>query len=77
MISVTDVKTNTAHTIDAQQSTDEKGLSRARQYVKHTPQSSTELFKLGIKYFVAGAFYSKKIFIAPTLQKGMHIIEKL
>lgn len=76
-ISVTDLKTNTAYAIDSQQTIDEEGRSRVEQYVRHALKVLPKLLDLGIKYLAADAFYSKKAFVNPILQKGMHIVGKL
>ncbi|WP_444930661.1 transposase [Microbulbifer sp. SSSA002] len=76
-ISVTDLKTNTAYAIDSQQTIDEEGKSRVEQYVSHALKVLPKLLNLGIKYLAADAFYSKKAFVNPVLQEGMHIVGKL
>ncbi|MCO1335109.1 hypothetical protein MO867_12280 [Microbulbifer sp. OS29] len=77
MISITDLKSNTAYALDAQQTIDEEGRSRIELYADHAVKVAAAIRALGIKYLAADAYYSKVKFVSAIIPTGLHIVGKL
>ncbi len=77
MISITNLKSNTAYALDAQQTIDEEGRSRVELYADHAIKLAPKLLDLGIKYLATDAYYSKVKFVSPVTLTGLHIVGKL
>lgn len=77
MICITDLKSNTAYALDAQQTIDEEGQSRIELYANHAAKLAPTLLDLGIRYLAADAYYTKVKFISAIIPTGLHIVGKL
>ncbi|WP_226645234.1 transposase [Microbulbifer variabilis] len=77
MISITDLKSNTAYVLDAQQTIDEEGRSRIELYANQAVKLAPTLLDLDIRYLAADAYYTKVKFISAIIPAGLHIVGKL
>ncbi|WP_252471969.1 hypothetical protein [Microbulbifer okhotskensis] len=77
MISITDLKSNTAYALDAQQTTDEDGRLRVELYTDHAIKVTAAVLALEIKYLAADAYYSKVYFVSAIIPTGLHIVGML
>ena len=77
LISIVDIKANTAFSINARQTIDIKGKSRCDLYASQVTDIATRLRNLGIKYLTCDAWYYKVNFIDPVCKTGLHVISKL
>ena len=77
LISVTDLKSNTAYALDAQQTIDVEGRSRIDLYADHVVKLAPELHRLNIRYLAADAYYSKVKFVSAVMATGLHVVGKL
>ena len=77
MISIVDVQSNTAYSLDARQTLDQKGRSRTAYYTEQLVSQAPILKHQGIRYVAADAYYSKEPFVSPVLAAGLHVVGKL
>ncbi len=77
LLSVVDLKANTAYALDVQQTLDQKGKIRVDLYAKQVIAIAEQVIKLGIKYLAVDAYYFKQKFVTPIVETGLHIVGKL
>ena len=77
MICVVDLKLNTAHAIEAEQTIDKENLSRVDLYANQVIRLAPMLLEKNIRHIAADAYYSKVKFIAPVVKSGLHLVGKL
>lgn len=77
MISITDLKSNTAYALDARQTIDVEGRSRVELYADHVVKLAPELHRLNIQHLATDAYYSKVKFVSAVMATGLHVVGKL
>ncbi|BCD99211.1 transposase [Marinagarivorans cellulosilyticus] len=77
LISAVNIKSHTAYSIDARQTIDVEGKTRADLYADHVADMADELKRLEIQYLAADSFYSKYKFVNRVVNTGLHMIGKL
>lgn len=77
LISIIDMRSNTAYGIDAKQTIDNEKQSRIELYAAQVVKLAHTLLKFGVKYLAADAYYGKDNFIKPVMATGLNIIGKL
>ena len=77
LLSVVDLKSNTAFALDAQQTLDQKGKTRVDLYAVQVIVLAKQIIGLGIKYLAVDAYYFKQKFVTPIVDTGLHIVGKL
>lgn len=77
LLSVVDLKSNTAFALDAQQTLDQKGKTRVDLYAVQVIVLAKQIIDLGIKYLAVDAYYFKQKFVTPIVDTGLHIVGKL
>lgn len=76
-ICITDLKSNTAYSLDSRQTVDTEEMSRVDQYAQHVADIAADLHRLNIRYIAADAYYSKVKFVSKVLEANLHIVGKL
>lgn len=76
-VSIIDLQANTAYHLDARQTMDHPDHSRVESYARQAVELATKLKSLGVSYMVIDAYYSKKTFIPPIMEAGLHVVGKL
>ncbi|WP_299585484.1 hypothetical protein [uncultured Microbulbifer sp.] len=74
MNSITDLKSNTAYTLDSLQAIDEGDRSRIELYADHAVKVAVAILALGMKYLAADAYYSKVKFVSAIIPTGLSIV---
>jgi len=77
LISVVDLQSNTAYSIEAQQTLDQEDKTRADLYAEHVLNVAPSLRQLNVSYIVCDAWYSKLKFVKPVTDAGFHVVGKL
>lgn len=77
LISVVDLRSNTAYAIEAQQTLDQPDRTRADLYAEHVLKVAPCLRKLNITHIACDAWYSKRKFVEPVCAAGFHVVGKL
>ena len=77
LLALVDIQTNTAYTLEAQQTLDQPDQTRVDSYAVQVLQHAQTLQQLGVQYLTADAYYSKGAFVSKVLDSGMHFIGKL
>lgn len=77
LLSLVNLSSNTAYTLDAQQTVDKKGKTRVDLYAEQVTKTAGQLIEKGIRYLAVDAYYFKQKFVAPVTATGLHIISKL
>ncbi|WP_394203279.1 transposase [Marinagarivorans algicola] len=77
LISVVNIKSHTAYSIDARQTIDTEGKTRTDLYAVHVVDVAEELKRLDIQYLAADSFYSKFKFVNSVVSTGLHMVGKL
>ena len=76
-MSAVDLQSNTAYAIEARQTLDQKGKTRAELYAHQVVEISPELRRLGITHLACDAWYSKLKFVDPVIGAQLHLVGKL
>lgn len=76
-VCIIDLQANTAYHLDARQTIDYPDHSRVESYVGQVVELAPKLKSLDIAHIVQDAYYSKKTFIPPVLEVGLHVVGKL
>lgn len=79
LLSIVDLKSNTAYALNAQQTIDQKGKTRVDLYAQQVISAREKLKNLNIKYLAVDAYYFKKKFVSAIRESclDLHIIGKL
>jgi hypothetical protein len=77
LVSVVDLHSNTAYSIEAQQTLDQDNKTRADLYAEHILKVAASLRQLNISHIVCDAWYSKLKFVKPVTAAGFHVVGKL
>tara|TARA_Y100000817_G_C16812786_1_gene525018 strand:+ start:113 stop:1306 length:1194 start_codon:yes stop_codon:yes gene_type:complete len=77
VLSIIDIKSNTAYALNAKQTIDENNKTRVDLYAEHILEASHKLKELNIKHLAVDSYYSKKKFVLPVMKTGLHLISKL
>jgi len=77
LVSVVDLKSHTAFSLDARQTFDIKDQSRIDLYAQQVTELKDVLLQHGVRYLACDAFYTKKNFIFPVTEAGFDIVGKL
>ena len=84
LLSVVDVKANTAYALDIRQTVDMETTeaqtdkkTRPVFYAEQVVENISRLKELGIMYLATDAYYSKEKFITPVTEAGLHLVGKL
>jgi hypothetical protein len=77
LISAVDLRSNTAYSIEARQTLDRPGSTRADLYAEHVLSVAPSLRQLKITHIAADAWYSKLKFVGPVTAAGFHVVGKL
>ena len=77
LLSVVDLKSNTAYALDVQQTLEQENKTRVDLYVEQVIALAQQVINLGIKYLAVDAYYYKQKFVAPIADAGLHIVGKL
>ena len=72
-----DLKSNTAYALEAIQTLDVPGKTRADSYAEQAVRLVPMLLAKGITYMAADAYYSKVKFVSSVVDAGMHLVGKL
>jgi len=70
LVSLVDLKSHTAFSLDARQTLDIKGQSRVDTYAQQVGALKDTLLRHSVRYLVGDAFYTKKKFIIPVNDAG-------
>jgi hypothetical protein len=76
-VCVTDLKANTAYTLDTRQTIDAKESTRVDFYAQQVVDLQPYFHRLKITHLVGDAYYSKKKFVEPVLAVGLDLVGKL
>lgn len=77
LLALVDIQTNTAYSLEAQQTLDQGDQTRMDSYADQILKHSLTLQQQGIQYLTADAYYSKSTFVSKVLDSGMQFIGKL
>ena len=77
LISVVDIKANTAYALDARQTVDIEGKTRTDLYAEHLVSTAEDLKRQGVTHVAVDAFYAKVGYVDPVCATGLHPIGKL
>lgn len=79
LLSIVDLKSNTAYALDAQQTIDKKGKTRVDLYAQQVIAAREKLNQLNIRYLAVDAYYFKKKFVFAVRDEciDLHVIGKL
>ena len=77
LITIVDIDANTAYGLDAEQTIDQEGKTRADLYADHIEKSFDVLRKHGVTHIAADAYYTKNVFIDRLTNNGFQIVGKL
>lgn len=77
LLSIIDLRSNTAYALDAQQTLDQEGKTRVNLYAEQVVHLAVELLAMGIKYLAVDAYYFKEKFVSAVLETGLQIVGKL
>ena len=77
LLSVVDLKSNTAYALDVQQTLDQEGKTRVDLYAEQVIVLAKQIIGLGIKYLAVDAYYFKQKSVTPIVETGLHIVGKL
>jgi hypothetical protein len=77
LLTVIDIKSNTAYALDAKQTLDQEGKTRVDLYVEQVVPLAKTIIDLGVSYLAVDAYYFKEKFVTPVVSAGLHIVGKL
>lgn len=77
LISLVDLQSNTAYSIEAQQTLDQEGKTRADLYAEHVLKVAPSLHQLNVTHIACDAWYSKAKFVTSATATGFHLVGKL
>jgi len=77
LLSLVDLKSQTAFSLDVRQTLDIKGQSRVSLYADQVTELKHILQRHGVRYLTCDAFYTKKRFILPVNEAGFDVVGKL
>lgn len=77
LLSVVDLKSNTAYALDVQQTLDQEDKTRVDLYAEQVIALAKQIIGPGIKYLAVDAYYFKHKFVTPIVKTGLHIVGKL
>ncbi|MCL6270840.1 hypothetical protein M3P05_12995 [Sansalvadorimonas sp. 2012CJ34-2] len=65
LLSLVSLSSNTAYALDAEQTVDEEGKTRADLYAEQVVKLAGQLLEEGVKYLAADSYYFKQKFVTP------------
>jgi hypothetical protein len=77
VVCIVDLKANTAYTLDARQTIDEKDKTRVDLYSEQMVSLAPLLQQLDIRHVAADAYYSKVKFVSRVTESGLDVVGKL
>jgi len=77
LLALVDIQTNTAYSLEAQQTLDQGDQTRMDSYADQVLKHSLTLQQQGVQYLTADAYYSKSTFVSKVLDSGIQFIGKL
>ncbi|RDH44373.1 IS4 family transposase [Zooshikella ganghwensis] len=77
LISLIDLKLNTAFALDARQTLDQSHKTRVEVYAEQVVEIAPQLQEQGVSYLVGDAYYSKEKFVSPIIKAGLKLVGKL
>ena len=77
LLALVDIQTNTAYSLEAQQTLDQPDQTRMDSYANQILKHAPALQQLGVQYLTADAYYSKSSFVSKVLDSKIHFIGKL
>ncbi|MGI0120477.1 transposase [Zooshikella sp. RANM57] len=77
LISLIDLKLNTAFALDVRQTLDQKNKTRVEVYAEQVVEVAPQLQEQDVLYLVGDAYYSKEKFVTPVVKAGLQLVGKL
>lgn len=77
LISIIDLQSNTAYSLDARQTIDREGCSRVDLYVEQLTTIAPILLEQGIRHTVVDSYYAKEKFVTGAKNAELEVVGKL